>query len=103
MVVTSGHAKWWFGDATTTDLSPTTTHGYSTEILSTHAPLPTSTEPVSQPQVQALLPINSLPLIWPLKFDLLVDARATLGVVLRGLGKVWRVCKKVYHYPLDPS
>ena len=105
MIMTSGHAKWWFGEATTVaaDAPSAITQVSSTETWSTHSPLPLSTEPVSYPQVQALIPVNNLPFSWPLELDLLVDARATLSAVLRGLGTVWRVCKKIYHYPLDPS
>jgi hypothetical protein len=105
MIMTSGHAKWWFGEATTitSDVPVAMTQASSTETWSTYSPLTTSTESVSRPQVQALLPVNSLPFPWPLKLDLLNDARATLDAVLRGLGTVWWVCKKVYHYPLDPS
>lgn len=102
IIMTSGHAKWWFGDTATTDAPPTMTQGPSTDTWSTHASSPTSMEFAAHPQVQSLLPANPLPLIWPLKFDLLVDAQATLGAILRGLGTVWRVCKKVYHFPLDP-
>ena len=104
MIMTSGHAKWWFGDASTTDASPAMTQSSLTGIWSTQASLPTTTAPPStdSAQVHALLPLDGLPLPWPWKFDL-VDARATLGAVLRGLGTIWRVCQKVYHYPLDPS
>jgi len=96
-IMTSGHAKWWFGDATTTDAPATATQSSSTDVWS---PLPISTGPVPHPQVQSLMPIDGS---WLLKSDLLIEARATLDVVFRGLKTVWWVCKKVYHYPLDPS
>jgi hypothetical protein len=105
VVMTSGHVRWWFGDATTTD-APTTTMipSFSTIVKSTYVPLPTSTEGMAHSQIQAVSLFNSsLAFPWVLKQDLLDDARATFGVVLRGLRTVWWVCRKVYHYPLDPS
>lgn len=112
-ILTSGHAKWWFGDATTTDAPASMTHGFmddrsqahANNAPSTHAPLthlPKPTEHAPEPQVQSLMPVSSLPFPWPIPLDLVVDAKASLRAVLRGLGTVWRVCVKLYHYPLDP-
>lgn len=117
-ILTSGHAKWWFGDATTTDVPASVTDGFMsihsddrstyahangappTHAPSSHQPKPTEHAP--EAQVQSLLPVNTLPFSWPIHLDLLVDAKASLRAVLRGLGTVWRVCVKVYHYPLEP-
>lgn len=105
-ILTAGHAKWWFGDATTTYAPPFATEGSSpvpTEDELPHNALPTSTDYASDPQVQSLLPVNTMPFTWPIKLDIVVDAKASLQAVIRGLGTLWRVCRKIYHYPLDPS
>lgn len=108
-ILASEHAKWWFGDATSSETSVYITQSSSatpTDVGSTHVPsntLPITTQPVSQPEMQALAMANDMLFPWLLKHDLLDDARATLDTVLRSLGKVWRICIRIYHYPLDPS
>lgn len=108
-ILTSGHANWWFGEPTSsgslsyvTQSSSTTSTDVRTTSVSSSS-LPTPTQPVSQPDMQALATVNNILFPWLLKHDLLVDARATVDAMLRGLGKVWRICIRIYHYPLDPS
>ena len=76
------------------------------------APTLTSTVPTITPSpaassTDAVSPIRDLPFLWPIHFDippvdLPVAARATADAIMRGLGFAWQLCRKVYHYPLDP-
>ena len=118
-ILTSGHAKWWFGDATSTETPASMTDGFMSippDYRSTyahgngapltHAPSSHPSKPTdhgSDPQVQSLLPISTLRFSWPIHLDLLVDAKASLRAILQGFRTVWHVCMKIYHYPLDPS
>ncbi|KAG2157513.1 hypothetical protein DEU56DRAFT_23610 [Suillus clintonianus] len=74
--------------------------GTATEKMSpslTPTPTPTSTS-----DENSLSLIDVLPFTWPLKMDLPPVAQQTVDTVLEGLGVVWQVFRRVYHYPLDP-
>lgn len=73
-------------------------------------PDPYSDDPESSPvqlppQPQAISLVSTLPSLWPSELDLDFEktARKAVDYMVYGLGMVWRVVKKVYHYPLDPS
>lgn len=118
-ILTPDHAKWWFGDTTSSDIPASTTDNFMSTPLdyrstyahandgplthapSTHPPKPTGH--ASDPQSQSLLHISALGFSWPIHDDLLVDAKASLRTILQGFRTVWRVCMKIYHYPLEPS
>ncbi|KIJ69176.1 hypothetical protein HYDPIDRAFT_24029 [Hydnomerulius pinastri MD-312] len=66
----------------------------------TPAPTPSSSPHLSE---NSLLPIPAFPFEWSaLQIELSPAARTTVDTVLGGLGAVWQVFRKVYHYPLDP-
>ena len=85
---------------------------------STSKPEPLSSIPTLTPTVissstpsasptDAILPIHDMPFLWPIHFDIPPldipeTARATAAVLVRGLGFAWQLCRKVFHYPLDP-
>ncbi|KIP07813.1 hypothetical protein PHLGIDRAFT_406713 [Phlebiopsis gigantea 11061_1 CR5-6] len=104
---------------TTVTLQPSAPSASSTRTPAepVHSPSPatskalptlTPTVPASSPtSTDALLSIRDLPFLWPLHFDIPPleipeTARATALAVWRGLGRAWEICRKVYHYPLDP-
>jgi hypothetical protein len=108
-------SKWWFAE-TAPELPTSTTpvvisSSYGMDITSTRSSPPVHTRCDPKPamavaQETALLAIHSLPFPWPFRFNFNFDlppaARTTVDKVLRGLELVWKVFRKVYHYPLDP-
>ncbi|KAI0699993.1 hypothetical protein BC835DRAFT_1540845 [Cytidiella melzeri] len=91
--------------------SKTSTQPTEPSTMMTVTPtVPTTSKPSatrSLPEDSALLPINDMPFLFPIRFDIssldIPDAaRNTAHVVMRGLGIAWEFCRKVYHYPLDP-
>ncbi|KAJ7461499.1 hypothetical protein FB451DRAFT_1353105 [Mycena latifolia] len=73
------------------------------------APTPSVVEP---PPISSTLTADSstsISLFQPLPFNLSwpewpeVDVDLVLEKLLRGAEKLWQVCRKVYHYPLDPT
>ncbi|KZP21536.1 hypothetical protein FIBSPDRAFT_1044077 [Athelia psychrophila] len=120
----SGQPQWWFGEdislegrtympeappaatveawSSSTTLSSSTTSTTSTTSTSSPSPasIPTIT-PTADAQTMSLMPITNY--VWPIAFELPEDLQHTMKVVLKGLGVFWQVCRKVYHYPLDPS
>ncbi|EKM55037.1 uncharacterized protein PHACADRAFT_208567 [Phanerochaete carnosa HHB-10118-sp] len=63
-------------------------------------------EPSASP-TDAILPIRDLPFLWPIHIDIPPleiprTVRATAAVFARGFGFAWQLCRRVFHYPLDP-
>lgn len=50
----------------------------------------------------ALLPIERLPLLWPIRFEFPFTREQALEVVEHGLGVAWQILRRLYHFPLDP-
>jgi hypothetical protein len=89
------------GDQSTSTTATTTMMTVTPTIISQ----PSTTQ--SLPDDSALLPINDMPFLFPIRFDISAldipdAARNTAHFVMRGLGAAWHLCRKVYHYPLDP-
>ncbi|KAI0950172.1 hypothetical protein AcV7_008720 [Taiwanofungus camphoratus] len=115
-VVTAGPHRWWpISDTaqveSTASTSPSDTISTSVSSVTIPAVTPTlvSTSTATKPpnEQNALLDLNALVLSWPIRFNLATfkfaeSTRATVDVVLRGMGVVWHLCRKVLHYPLDP-
>jgi hypothetical protein len=69
--------------------------------------VPTVTPTPSASSTHAVSLIRDLPFLWPIHFDfppinLPETARVATDALLRGFGFAWQLCRKVYHYPLDP-
>ncbi|GJE96428.1 hypothetical protein PsYK624_126250 [Phanerochaete sordida] len=91
--------------------SSSTSTPTTTSTIASASSLPTLTPTVisaSTPSAtDAILPFRDLPFLWPIHFDIPPldipeTARATAAVLARGLGFAWQLCRKVFHYPLDP-
>jgi hypothetical protein len=93
-ILTDGHSQWWFGGSPNILATPETTSTPSRFSYPSATPTPTSSS--LHGETDALLPISSFSFSWPLQFDFPLDT------ILRGLGTVWQVLRRVYHYPLDP-
>lgn len=66
----------------------------------TSTPTPSSSPRLSE---NSLIPITAFPFEWSkVQIDFAPAARQTVDKVLGGLGIVWQIFRKVYHYPLDP-
>ncbi|KAF8275179.1 hypothetical protein EI94DRAFT_36799 [Lactarius quietus] len=50
----------------------------------------------------ALLPMQSLPFSWPIRFELPFTREVAIEAVNQGLGIAWEFLRRLYHYPLDP-
>ena len=104
----SGQANWWFVEDTMTEGQPYAPEASSTTVAEPSLPSTTKTAiptitPTASPdaQIMSLMPITNF--MWPVTFEIPEELQHTLKVVLKGLGVFWQVCRKVYHYPLDPS
>lgn len=51
----------------------------------------------------SLLPISTFSFEWSFPSDLIPTAQRSWHKFVGGLGVVWQVFRKVYHYPLDPA
>jgi hypothetical protein len=49
----------------------------------------------------ALLPLQYAYDWWPLRFEM-PTADETMDALVSGLGTLWQVIRRIYHYPLDP-
>ena len=91
---------------TSVDPTPSTPSLRTSDQSQTYAPTFTLiSTPSSSPRLSenSLIPIPALPFEWSnLRIDLPPAARDTVDKVLEGLGFVWQVFRKAYHYPLDP-
>lgn len=69
-------------------------------VTFTSIPTPSSSPRLSE---NSLIPIPALPFEWSkIQIDLPPAARKTVDRVVGGLGIVWQMFRKAYHYPLDP-
>jgi hypothetical protein len=50
----------------------------------------------------ALLAIERLPLLWPIRLELPFTREQALEAVEHGLGVAWQILRRLYHFPLDP-
>ena len=50
----------------------------------------------------ALLPIEHLPLLWPIKFELPFTREEALEAIEHSLSVAWQILRRLYHFPLDP-
>jgi hypothetical protein len=50
----------------------------------------------------ALLPIEHLPLLWPIKFELPFTREQALETIEHSLSVAWQILRRLYHFPLDP-
>ncbi|KAG9318649.1 hypothetical protein JVU11DRAFT_742 [Chiua virens] len=67
----------------------------------TSIPTPSSSPRLSENSLTIQIP--ALPFDWTkFQLDLPPAARETVDRVLEGLGMVWQIFRKAYHYPLDP-
>jgi hypothetical protein len=113
----SSHSKWWFGEATLSSItsatptssanvwSPQTSPAYQSgaEIsASITMPLDDESSQSSHPENGDLIPFIKFPFPWLVDFELSTAAYAAADKIIEGLGVVWQVFRKVYHYPLDP-
>jgi hypothetical protein len=109
----SSNTKWWFGEAPITPSPPSATPSKSANLWSP----PTSPAYLISAKTSASKPTSSvdelnsgsqssdLALIieWPFdNFSLPLAAQVAIEKVIDGLGAIWRVFRRVYHYPLDP-
>ncbi|KAH0830735.1 hypothetical protein J3R83DRAFT_2214 [Lanmaoa asiatica] len=92
--------------AVTTDPTPSTssqcTGDRSQTDTTTFISIPT---PSSSPRLSenSLIPLPTLPFEWSkIRVDFPPTARKTVDRVIGGLGIVWQLFRKAYHYPLDP-
>lgn len=53
-------------------------------------------------EYNALIPIEHLPLLWPIKFELPFTREQALEVIEHSLGVAWQILRRLYHFPLDP-
>jgi hypothetical protein len=79
-------------------------HTISVVISADPTSSPAAPEPESQPtDPYALGPAHSLPFSWPLKAIWeMPESREAAKVVTHGIGRLWQVFRRMYHYPLDP-
>ncbi|KAL4077231.1 hypothetical protein V8B97DRAFT_1940399 [Scleroderma yunnanense] len=101
--------------STSTSLAPPNHSSSRSSSVSSSRPLeqitPTTTTELPQfatessyppPREDSLLPISALPFDWTLPPDFIPTAQRSWHKLVGGLGVVWQVMRKVYHYPLDP-
>jgi hypothetical protein len=108
----SGNGKWWFGDATSISAPSSATPSVPPNVW-----LPQSSPPYQSSAERSagspspsgtrgenneLIPYVAWPMTWPFDFELPPPARVAIDKIIEGLGVVWRVVRRVYHYPLDP-
>jgi hypothetical protein len=119
-VFATGNGQWWFGEkdkSPTSGVAPTlanpgvvtvTTTTATTSTLSqenrvislTVVPEPTSSS--STGETQTIVLFQSLPLHWPLRFELTPNTHVMLENVMEQLRKFWQIFRTAYHYPLPP-
>jgi len=120
-VHTSSYTKWWFGETTSTTpssvtpatpygsaniWSPQTSPAYLSDVSIRAATL---TTPVgielsssSRPESTELIPYVDWHFLSLADLKLHPAARFAVDKVMDGLGVVWQVLRKAYHYPLEP-
>ncbi|TFK54657.1 hypothetical protein OE88DRAFT_1642017 [Heliocybe sulcata] len=66
--------------------------------------MPTSASSITHAASTTYAIVRSHPIHfkWPEEYDLHSAGRATMDAVAGGLGVVWQLLRRVYHYPLDP-
>jgi hypothetical protein len=111
----SSNTKWWFGEVPITPSPPSATPSRSANLWSPHTSPAylTSAQTSASKSTSSADELNSgsrtessdLALIieWPFdSFNLPLAAQVAIEKVIDGLGAIWRVFRRVYHYPLDP-
>jgi hypothetical protein len=53
-------------------------------------------------EYNALLPLEHLPLLWPVNFELPFTREQALEAIEHSLGVAWQILRRLYHFPLDP-
>jgi hypothetical protein len=53
-------------------------------------------------EYNALLPIERLPILWPIRLELPFTREQALEAVEHGLSVAWQILRRLYHFPLDP-
>jgi len=53
-------------------------------------------------EYNALLPIEHLPILWPIRLELPFTREEALEAVEHGLSVAWQILRRLYHFPLDP-
>ena len=122
----SSSSRWWFADTETASLSPsssvahpslTTTeivHKTTTDTPSTHlqhegssradSVRETSVIPITSQSLFdnfGLIPLDNI-FIFSWSEQHTAAVKKALGKVVESMEFVWSICRKVYHYPLDP-
>ncbi|KAJ7112426.1 hypothetical protein C8R43DRAFT_1040718 [Mycena crocata] len=107
--------RWpWFNSGVESDSAsePVQPSPSSTASVVTTSPPPSPS--IEYPRVVPTLTPKPLPadsstslaLFQPLRFNITwpeVDVDLVLEKLLRGAEKLWQLCRKIYHYPLDPA
>ncbi|KAI0273473.1 hypothetical protein BC834DRAFT_854016 [Gloeopeniophorella convolvens] len=65
-------------------------------------PPPPKQETSAHGERYALSPIQRLPLLWPIQFEIPFTREQALEAFNGGLNVAWQVLRRIYHYPLDP-
>jgi hypothetical protein len=65
-------------------------------------PPPSGGDTSAHGENNALLPLEHLPLLWPIKFELPFTKEEALEAIEHGLGVAWQILRRLYHFPLDP-
>ena len=53
-------------------------------------------------EYNALLPIERIPILWPIRLELPFTREQALEAVEHGLSVAWQILRRLYHFPLDP-
>lgn len=93
---------------TTTSVDPTISslrtgdRSQAETVTATFTSIPTLSS-APRPSENSLVPISARPFEWSkIRIDLPPAARKAVDRVLGGLGVVWQIFRRAYHYPLDP-
>jgi hypothetical protein len=65
-------------------------------------PPPSGGDASAHGEHNALLPVEHLPFLWPIRFELPFTREQALEVVEHGLSVAWQILRRLYHFPLDP-
>ena len=65
-------------------------------------PPPSGGDTSAHGEHNALLPMEHLPLLWPIRFELPFTREQALEAIEHSMGVAWQILRRLYHFPLDP-
>ena len=63
---------------------------------------PSGSDASAHGEYNALLPIERIPILWPIRLELPFTREQALEAVEHGLSVAWEILRRLYHFPLDP-